>query len=319
MDARTIARALAGDVCGAQVLAPGPGHSPRDRSLAVRLALDAPDGFVIHSHAGDDWRTCRDYVRHKLGLPDWEPGDDRHHQRTIPPKHIDTWDFAACDAESGMRPRTEDELLSIARARKLWHAAGDPRGTIAEGYLQARALSLPDSIAGTVLRFHPHCPWRNENTGKTEFIPCMLAAFYAIDDGILTAVHRIRLDQPERWPKVQRRMLGPVHRAAVMLEPAGKKLTIGEGVETCMAATTLGLGPSWALGSVGAISFFPVIDGVKQLTILGESGEASLRAVQICGRRWKRAGREAHLSRSRIGSDHNDILIEQQRMCQRHG
>ena len=46
-DLRTIARALGGEVTGRQVLAPGQGHSARDRSLAVRLSNDAPDGFLM--------------------------------------------------------------------------------------------------------------------------------------------------------------------------------------------------------------------------------------------------------------------------------
>jgi hypothetical protein len=104
-------------------------------------------------------------------------------------------------------------------------------------------------------------------------------------------------------------MLGIVHRAAVKLGPATGALTIGEGVETTMAATKLGLGPAWALGSVGAISFFPIIPGVNKLTILGEAGDASARALQICGRRWRRAGKRVFASHSNIGSDHNDALI----------
>jgi hypothetical protein len=33
-----IARALGGEVAGGQALAPGPGHSPKDRSMCVRLS-----------------------------------------------------------------------------------------------------------------------------------------------------------------------------------------------------------------------------------------------------------------------------------------
>src|SRR5258707_1029858 len=47
---RDLARALGGEVSGRQVLAPGPGHSPRDRSLAVRLSRSAPDGLLVFSH-----------------------------------------------------------------------------------------------------------------------------------------------------------------------------------------------------------------------------------------------------------------------------
>ena len=74
LDLHSLARALGGDVSGSQVLAPGPGHSAKDRSLSVTLAADAPGGFVVFSHAGDDPIACRDHVRALLGLPAWAPG-----------------------------------------------------------------------------------------------------------------------------------------------------------------------------------------------------------------------------------------------------
>ncbi len=73
VDRVQLARALGGEIIGGQVLAPGPGHSPRDRSLAIRPSAQSPFGFIAHSHAGDDWRACRDYVLAKLGRPQWEP------------------------------------------------------------------------------------------------------------------------------------------------------------------------------------------------------------------------------------------------------
>jgi putative DNA primase/helicase len=63
------------------------------------------------------------------------------------------------------------------------------------------------------------------------------------------------------------------------------------------------------LGSVGAISFFPVLDSVKRLIILGESGEASAQAVRLCGQRWQHAGRRVQVLYSEIGSDVNDALM----------
>lgn len=70
MDLRTLARALGGEVVGHQVLAPGPGHSPADRSMSVRLDAQAPNGFLAFSHAGDDWKACRDHVKRLLGMPE---------------------------------------------------------------------------------------------------------------------------------------------------------------------------------------------------------------------------------------------------------
>jgi putative DNA primase/helicase len=309
LDLRIITRALGGEVSGRQVLTPGPGHTPRDRSLSIKIEPAAPDGFLVHSFAGDDPIVCKDHVRRRLGLPEWKPGDEQ--DRRVDPARVRAFDRTALNRESIRRPRSEDELARIEYAQLLWGQAENPRGTAVEKYLQARCLDLDDDLAGGVLRFDPRTPWRDENTGKTKFIPCMIAAFRSIDDGIITAVHRIRVDQPERWPKTERRMLGVVHRAAVMLDPIGPNLAIGEGVETCMAARKLGIRPTWALGSVGCISGFPVIDGVEQLTVLSESGQASADAVKFCARRWRRAGRRVHVAMPDIGSDLNDELMAQ--------
>ena len=61
-------------VAGGQVLAPGPDHSEKDRSLAIKLAPQLAEGFIVHSHAGDDAMACKDYVRSKVGLPAFEIG-----------------------------------------------------------------------------------------------------------------------------------------------------------------------------------------------------------------------------------------------------
>jgi hypothetical protein len=72
-DLQGLAKALGGKVRNDKVVAPGPGHSSADESLAVWLSPDAPDGFSVHSFANDDPIMCRDYVRQKAGLPPFEP------------------------------------------------------------------------------------------------------------------------------------------------------------------------------------------------------------------------------------------------------
>jgi Toprim domain len=306
MNLAAVAAVLGGEVVGRQVLAPGPGHSPRDRSLSVRFT--SGDEFVVHSFAGDDPIACKDYVRSKLGLPQWEPGDGR--DRTVRPQKVAAWDRAAAERDTEKRSMTEDEIRNREFAVKIWNAGQDPRGTLAEKYLrQTRKLDLPDDLAGTVLRFHPRCPWRNENTGHTERVPALIAAFRSIEDDSITGIHRIALN-PD-GSKRGRMMLGPVRRAAVKLDQTvGDELVIGEGIETCMAARQLGLsGSVWALGSVGAITFFPVLQGIPRLTLLAETGEASEKAIRVCRLRWSRAGRRTRTARSTVGSDFNDALM----------
>lgn len=76
IDARTAAKILGGEVEKPdRINVPGPGHSKRDRSLTVFFGDQCPEGFAVYSHAADDFRECRDYVRDKLGLPAWKPSD----------------------------------------------------------------------------------------------------------------------------------------------------------------------------------------------------------------------------------------------------
>jgi hypothetical protein len=307
IDVRTMARVLGGDVIGRDtVVAPGPGHSRKDRSLSVRLANGGD--FVVYSHAGDDWQTCKDYVRERLGWPAWQPGDGQ--DRRVAPARVESFDRAVIDAESERRERTEDDLARIVRAAAIRNEAVDPRGTLAEPYVASRGLRLTDDVAGNVLRFHPRCPWRDENIGHTIYLPALIVTFRSIDDDTITAIHRIRLDQPERWPKAERRMLGVVHRAAVKFDPLGDTLYGGEGAETCMAARQLGYAPVWALGSVGMIAKLPLLDGLARLRVLGETGEASAGAFKIVGRRWHTAGRKVEIVMPEAGySDLNDELM----------
>jgi Toprim domain-containing protein len=300
IDLRTLQRALGGEICGGQLSCPGPGHSPKDRSLCVRLS---GDGFVVFSHAGDDWTLCKDYVREQLGLPRWQPGNGR--DRSVAPSRLKTFERAAVEAEAERRPLTQDESVRIERARAVWDEATDPRGTLAERYLRSRALAVDDDVAGKVLRYHPSCPWRDENTGATVGVPALVAVFRSVDDDAVTAIQRVALTA--EGAKIGRRMLGIVHRAAVKLDQAGDTLHVGEGVETMMAARQLGLAPAWALGSAGMVAHFPVTS-TGHLRICGERDEASARAVELCTRRWQAAGRQVQVVLPTVGKDLNDEL-----------
>jgi AAA domain len=85
LDLKNLAQALGGDISRDQVLAPGPDHSPADRSLSIMLSTSALVGFVVNSFAGDDLIVCKDYVRQKIGLPAFQPngGSPRASDATV--------------------------------------------------------------------------------------------------------------------------------------------------------------------------------------------------------------------------------------------
>lgn len=291
---REIAQALGGDVVGGnEVLAPGPAHRPHDRSLSVKLSASSPDGFLVHSFAGDDFRDCRDYVAGRLGIGP--------RGRRAPVTHVSAV------------PATPSPAARIERALAIWNEAVEPRRTVVERYLNSRRLDLLEDVAGCVIRFHARCPWKDRDSGVTIRVPAMVCAMRSVTMGAITAVHRTRLSPDGQ--KVDRRMMGVAAGigfssiAAVMLDEAGDDLAVGEGVETAMAARQLGVRPAWALGSAGAIAAFPLLSGIRTLRLLAEMNDiASERAIASCGERWCAAGRKVIVIRPSCGKDMNDAL-----------
>jgi Toprim domain len=297
MDLLSIARALGGRICGRnRVLCPGPGHNRCDRSLSVTLHGDE---LVVHSFAGDDWRECKDYVTRTLALPKPQPSSNRSDRQV-----------SGEQRQRQAQEDLEDELARTRIARSLWDRGIDARGTDGEHYLRPRKLELTDAAA-LVLRFHPKCAWHGD-WERPEYPPgwwpTLLAAFQPIDGGDVVAVHRIRVDQPQFWPKTRRKMLGPVRNAAIKLASVTDTLAVAEGVETAIAANLMGHGPAWALGSAGAIANLPVLPGIKRLVLLAEHNETSRAATDACGKRWLSAGRKV----TRIWPDqgHDDLNDE---------
>lgn len=300
LDLHTIARRLGGDVSGRQVLAPGPGHSPGDRSLSIRLSHQSPTGFIVFSHSGDDFRVSRDYVAERLGM-----GSDAW-RRDKPVQVAQVLPVAS--RQSAQVAPNEDNAARIARAVKIWNEAAPAQGTVVEHYLAGRGLELRVH-EHEVIRFHPRCPWRDEAENRTIYVPAMIAAMRAIDGNKITAVHRTRLTPV--GAKVDRRMLGQASGAAIKLDAddaVTMGLAIGEGIESCLAARQLGFQPVWALASAGAVAAFPVLSGVEALTMLGENDTSSDKAMGQCAQRWHAAGKEITIVTPNFGSDLNDAL-----------
>jgi putative DNA primase/helicase len=284
VDLQSLRAALGGDIVGRnQIICPGPGHRPQDRSLSIKVT--ASGGFVCHSFAGDPWRACRDYVREKLGLPRWN--EDKPLRRR-------PW----------MQSQTDSTRQNIAR--RLWDEAGDPRVPPVIEYFKSRGLDLPEELCGNSLRFHPRGIWRTGD--RVDFIPCLIACFRSIATDEVTAVTRVRLDEAERWPRVERKMLGDVRDAAIKLDPiTERRLCVAEGVESALAARQLGFSPVWALGS--ARRLMP-INGVDELIILGEHDDANRKAADGCFELWEACGKKVMLALPAIGNgDFNDALM----------
>jgi putative DNA primase/helicase len=291
IDARWSARALGGDAHGVRrVLAPGPGHSSKDRSLSILLDDRAPDGFLIHSFAGDDPHECREYVRSKLGLSSYEQTESllirtkRHSvDRRLPAQNDDV--------------RRARALATFAEGVLI-------EGTICEIYLQRR-LGRPLPRISDV-RFHPQCVRRLN--GAIERRPALVALLRDVRSNEPRALHRIflRADGSDRLrDEMAKSTLSPARGAVVKLTP-DHEVTLGlgiiEGLEKGAALLSIGWSPIWCTVGQATMRTFPVLNGIETLTIFADHdlerrhGKRLIRpgqdSARECALRWSDAGIE---------------------------
>jgi Toprim domain len=247
----------------------------------------------IRQASGEDARTWLE--RQGLALAS---------ERYPPPHMMAAREIASRKADLGAGPKelNAEQRASAQFANTLFQQAlpidGVPE---VAGYLAARG-GLDVSGCKRELRYSPSTVWENERR------KCLLVAYRSLETDEITGISRILLDEPERWPKTRRKMLGVVRLAAAKLAPITNTLAIAEGVETALAANMLGYGPAWALGFAGAVTSLPVLPGIERLVLLTENNDASRDATVRCGKRWLLAGRKVIHVVPEHGDDLNDEL-----------
>lgn len=202
------------------------------------------------------------------------------------------------------------------RALALWDEAGSIRGTIGERYLaETRGIDvskLPPTI-DEVLRFHRHCPF---GTGAH---PCLLALMRSPETDAPVGIQRIALAlENGTVTKIERRALGGMGVVKLWPVDGAQHLTVGEGIETVLAAATrmsfegAPLTPAWAAVHTHGVAALPVVDGVARLIQLVDNDEnnAGQVAAETSRQRWSAQGRAVvPLMPPQVGWDWNDIVL----------
>jgi hypothetical protein len=192
-------RALGGEISGTRLRCPGLGHGAADRSMSIKLDDEAPDGFLVHSFAGDDPIECKDYVREKAGLDPFKSnGGSNQHSDNVAPN---------TSARSNGRRRASDEAIerALMAAAASQSRNDDKPGRIVATYDYTDADS---ALLYQVLRFDPKSFRQRRPDGNGGWI-------WELGD-----TRRV----PYRWPELLRHPDGTVF------------VCEGEGKADCVAA-----------------------------------------------------------------------------------
>ncbi len=276
MNLHALAKQWGGEVCNGEILIPGPGHSPNDRSLSVR---PSEKGFLVHSYAGDPWPDCRDYVNALLG---GQP--------------------IKFDLKQNDTPRPDNKPKALA----IWAESQPWQGSLVETYLAGRGVALPPDCVD--VRFNPACPMGRE------IVPAMVALIRSVSTLEPLAIHRTHLNLDGTKGRLDRMALAPMADGVVMLTPYNcvwMDLGIGEGIETALslqACPDFGDKPIWAALNAGQLSKF-FLPNIDRLVIAADHDPAGVRGALNCGTRAASHGTEVTLiAPTAIKTDLNDLL-----------
>ena len=199
------------------------------------------------------------------------------------------------------KPKADNDDLRRSLNR-VWQRSYPMKAQHAEPgrlYLAKRGLTRP---APPSLRFHPSLAY-HDGDKVIGYMPALVAVVQGID-GCPVTIHRTFLDADGNKASVdspKKLMAYPddikIIGGAIRLAEAGKVLGVGEGIETCLAATE-GTGiPVWSTVNATMLERFEPPDGVEMIIVFADKdrptkqhprGHGQEAAKRLVARMWER-------------------------------
>lgn len=218
------------------------------------------------------------------------------------------------------KPKPETDAFVIQLVADIVREIGPVRGTPGEQYLREVRKIDVDAI-GDVLERTDAIGWHPAIYFNEPGHPLhgrRLGCIVAIMTDPITAKPTGAISRTYLAPDLTK-----IGKAKTLGSPAGiirlsrdeeveGGLHIAEGLETSLAAMSLGFRPLWATGSTALMAKFPVLAGIECLSIFADHDRngAGQCAASEAANRWLAAGRETHVYQRETTGDLNDAFRE---------
>ncbi|MGB5083281.1 MAG: toprim domain-containing protein [Methylocystis silviterrae] len=193
-------------------------------------------------------------------------------------------------------------------ARRLFAMSQPIARTLVETYLRNRGIAALHEDG--VLRFHPRCYYRPDESAPTETWPAMIARVTDLD-GRMTGAHRTWLDPSGRGKApidTPRRAMGDLLGNAVRFGVANDVLAAGEGIETLLSLRcVLPTLPMAAALSANHLAAMLLPRTLHRLYIARDDDAAGDAAVTALTERAEAAGIETIAWSPRLGDFNEDL------------
>ncbi|NQY15280.1 MAG: toprim domain-containing protein [Henriciella sp.] len=267
---------------------PAPGHSPKDRSVSLRLNMDGK--LLIHCFSDTDWRDVK-----VLLTQDGAASTD---------------DFVSSASgwhrTGGAHARTQRAQAvspSLGHAKMAWSKRTIVERSIAASYLSLRGL--PSLITSPALGFVDALPLSPHKAAPAE--PCLLAKI-SNQAGEFVGVQATFLFRRSCRLQKRRLVFGRQKGFAIHIGSASNTLLVGEGLESTASAARRLNAPAWALLNTANLSSFQAPEGVKSLIIACDNDGPGRKAAERCRDRHNARGLCCEIKApDTVGADWNDL------------